>query len=146
MFIEELIPKAREKLVTIVDGARLIDAAKLLRPGTDLVIVTDPAGLLVGVVTRTDIVSQFSFCEESSCVADILLIVTRDVLSCRPVDKIEDVWVKIKAKGVKNIPVTDEGGKPLGVLKARDVFEVLLGEAEYEEALLRDYVMGVGYR
>jgi CBS domain-containing protein len=71
MFIEALLQKAREKLVVIEDGARLIDAAKLLRRGTDLVIVTDPAGILVGVVTRTDIVNQFGFCEESSCVADI---------------------------------------------------------------------------
>jgi hypothetical protein len=32
------------------------------------------------------------------------------------------------------------------VLNARDLLEVLLGDAENEEALLRDYVMGIGYQ
>jgi len=35
---------------------------------------------------------------------------------------------------------------PLGVLYANDALQLLLKEAEYEEDLLRDYVMGMGYR
>jgi hypothetical protein len=42
--------------------------------------------------------------------------------------------------------VVDQGSKPLGVLNARDVLQSLLQDVEYEEELLRDYVMNVGYR
>lgn len=146
MFVERLLPKARERLVTIADGAPLLEAARLLRPGTDLVIVCDPVGRLAGVVTRTDIVSQISFCDEASCVADIPLAVTRDVVSSRPDDKLQDVWLKITETRFRNIPVTCEDIRPLGVITAQDVFRILLEEAEYDQALLRDYVMGVGYR
>ncbi len=146
MFIDNLLPAAREKLVTILEGGRLIDAAKLLRRGTDLVIVTDRTGLLVGVVTRTDVVDQLSFCEESSCVGDVPLTVTRDVLSAQPGEELQQVWDRIRNRGIKNIPVVDQEGKALGVLAARDIVERMLVDSKNDVALLRDYVMGVGYR
>jgi CBS domain-containing protein len=52
----------------------------------------------------------------------------------------------MKQHQLKNIPVIDSGTKPIGVLNARDVLDGLLGQVENEEALLRDYVMGIGYR
>jgi len=146
MFVESLMPKARERLVTIADGARLVEAARLLRPGTDMVIVCDPAGRMAGVVTRTDIVNQLSFCDGMSCVADIPLAFTRDVVSCRPDDALKDVRQRITETGFRNIPVTCEDGRPLGVITAQEVFRILLEESQYDEEILRDYVMGVGYR
>jgi CBS domain-containing protein len=52
----------------------------------------------------------------------------------------------MKEGNLKNLPITNEDGRPIGVLSARNVLHELLDEAEDEEALLRDYVMGVGYR
>ena len=52
----------------------------------------------------------------------------------------------MRERGLKYVPVIDRDSRPLGVLYVRDVLEVLLREVEYEELLLRDYVMGVGYR
>jgi hypothetical protein len=48
--------------------------------------------------------------------------------------------------GLKHVPVIDEEDRPLGVLYARDALQALLTEVESEELLLRDYVLGVGYR
>jgi len=58
---------------------------------------------------------------------------------------LRDVWAVMKDRSVKNIPIIGQDSRPIGVLNARDVVEVLMDEAEYEEALLRDYVMSVGY-
>ena len=52
----------------------------------------------------------------------------------------------MKSRNVKNVPVADADGCPLGVLNARDALGVLLQEVKGEESLLRDYVMGIGYR
>ncbi|MDQ6702105.1 MAG: histidine kinase [Pseudomonadota bacterium] len=56
-----------------------------------------------------------------------------------------DVWSILKERGLKNIPVADQDSRPIGVLNARDALEILLEEVEYEELLLREYVMCVGY-
>lgn len=45
-----------------------------------------------------------------------------------------------------HLPVIDHTTRPIGILSARDVLHALLQEVEYQEGLLRDYVMGVGYR
>ena len=51
MYVERLLPAAREKLVTIADDAPLTGAANFLRKGADLVIVYGSAGLVTGVIT-----------------------------------------------------------------------------------------------
>jgi len=139
------VPTARSRLVTLADDAPLVEAAKLLRTGTDLVVVCDSAGLFAGVITRTDIVSQISRCQGAGCITAVSLVMTRDVVLCRPGDLLHDVWLRMKERGLKNIPVADQDLRPQGVLNARDILQVLLKESEDEEAMLRDYVMGVGY-
>ena len=53
MFVDELLAKARERLVTITDDALLIEAARLLQAKTELVIVCNSEGVLAGVITKT---------------------------------------------------------------------------------------------
>jgi len=145
MYVERLLPAAREKLVTIADGAPLTEAANFLHKGTDLVIVCDSAGLVAGVITKTDVVSQMSRCRGASCTMAASLAMTRGVVVCRPGDLLQDVWKQMKERSLKNIPVVDQASRPLGVLHARDILQILLKESENEESMLRDYVMGVGY-
>jgi CBS domain-containing protein len=145
MLVERLLTPARARLVTIADDAPMIEAAKLLRAGTDLVVVCGSAGLLVGVITKTDVVGQISRCQGASCTTAASLVMTRDVLLCRTGDWLRDVWARMKERSLKNIPVVDQDSRPLGVLNARDALQVLLEEVQDEEALLRDYVMSVGY-
>ena len=145
MFVERLLSAARERLVTIADNAPLIEAARVLRAGTDLVVVCDSAGFLAGVITKTDVVSQISECQGCSCTAAASSVMTRDVVLCRPGDWLQDVWSRMKERGLKNVPVMDQERRPLGVLNARDALQALLQEVQDEESLLRDYVMGVGY-
>jgi CBS domain-containing protein len=71
---------------------------------------------------------------------------SRDVLLCRPGDSLLELWTKMKARGFKNVPLVDRDSRPLGIVTARDALQVLLTEAESEEVVLRDYVMGFGYR
>jgi CBS domain-containing protein len=146
MFIERLLPAARMRLVAIADDVALIEAAKLLRADTDLVVVCDSKGVLTGVITKTDVVNRISGCGGAACLTASSSVMSRDVLACHPGDLLQDIWSRMKERGVNNVPITDQDGRPVGVLNARDALQVLLQEAEDEESLLRDYVMGIGYR
>ena len=126
MLVEGLLPKARERLVTIADDVPLIEAAKLLQTGTDLVMVCDSAGLLAGVITKTDVVAQISHCQGASCITAAALVMSRDVVLCKSKDFLRDVWARMKARGLKNVPVVDDASRPLGLLQARDILQVLL--------------------
>ncbi|MGH7115881.1 MAG: CBS domain-containing protein [Stellaceae bacterium] len=146
MFVERMLPAARKRLVTIGDDAPLIDAARLLGDRhADLVVVCSSNELLAGVITNTDVVRQISHCQGSGCTTAASNVMTQTVILCHPSDLLHDVWSIMKDRGLKNIPVVGHDSRPIGVLNARDVLEVLLEEVEYEEVLLREYVMCVGY-
>ncbi len=147
MFVEQILPQARERLTTISAAASVTDAAEVMsRLHADLVVVCDETGSMVGVITKTDIVSQIGRCGAGGCTERVDTIMARDVLSCRANELLQDVWTAIKERGLKCVPVVGEDGKPIGILYSRDVLQSLLGEVKDEEALLRDYVMNVGYR
>ncbi len=147
MFAEQTLSRARERLVTISWTAPVKDAAALMaKPHADLVVVCGQDGSMVGVLTKTDIVGQITRCIGSGCTARVDTIMTQDVASCRPDGALQDVWSMMKARGLQRIPVVEQGGKPIGIIYARDALQSLLGEVESDEALLRDYVMNVGYQ
>jgi CBS domain-containing protein len=145
MFIERLLPLARKRLMRVMEDAPLSQAAGLLATQTDLVIVRDAAGRLTGVITRTDIVRHVA--EHGTAGAEaVASVMTRDVVLCQSHDTVGSVWERMKQRQLKNIPVVEAERHPVGVLHARDLLQVLLEDSEEEESMLRDYVMGVGYR
>ncbi len=147
MFVEQILPQARERLATISATASVTDAAEVTsRLHADLVVVCNETGSMVGVITKTDIVSQIGRCGAGGCKARVDTIMTREVLSSRTNESLQDVWTAMKARGLQHVPVIDEDATPIGILHAHDILRSLLGEVKDEETLLRDYVMNVGYR
>jgi CBS domain-containing protein len=101
---------------------------------------------MAGVITRTDVVRQIRHCQGCACTTACTDVMTRNVVSCKMNDWLHEVWSTMKEKGLQCVPVVDTERKPVGLLFARDALEMLLSEVEYEEGLLKDYVMCVGYR
>jgi CBS domain-containing protein len=132
MFVNDMPETARAKLVTIGDDATLIEAAGLLTTGTDLVIVCNGDGVLQGVVSKTDVVKQIVTCQGAACRVKVDTVMMRNVVHCQGSDLLQDVSERMKARHLKNIPVVDGANRPLGLLTARAVLRVLLGDAEHE--------------
>jgi CBS domain-containing protein len=146
MLVERMLPVSRKRLFTLPDSALLVEAAAALRDrDNDIVVVCTVDGLLAGVITKSDVVRQISHCEGASCRASASAVMSRSVTVCRPGDALEGVWSTMKERRLKNIPIVDRDTRPVGVLNARETLQALLDEVEHEEALLRDYVMCIGY-
>ena len=120
-------------------------ALSVVREGTDLVIVCGSAGLATGIITKTDVVGQMSRCQGASCTMAASLAMTRDIVVCRPAEPLQDVWKRMKERKFENIFVVEQDSRPMGVLHAPDILQVLLEESKDEESMLRDYVMDIGY-
>lgn len=145
--VSSLAEMARSRLATIGVDALLMDAAKLLaQTQIDLVVVCDRDGAMVGVITKTNIVRVIGGCCGSACHTLAADVMTPEVTYCRLADRLTDALSMMQERGFVHIPVLDEGTRPVGVINARDALAELFVEGEYEESLLRDYVMGIGYR
>ncbi|HUH61067.1 MAG TPA: CBS domain-containing protein [Candidimonas sp.] len=145
--IQTILPLAGKRLVTISGDSPLVEAARLLSEmNANLVVVRSHDCRMLGVVTKTDVVKQISHCQGCSCTTMVTDVMTTDVIACHPDQSLYDVWLIMKEKGLKQVPIIDHVSQPLGLLYASDALEVLMKEVKYEQLLMRDYVMGVGYR
>lgn len=147
MLANQLLTEARKRLKTIGTEALLTDAAReLSTQHGELVVVCDADGKAVGVITKADVVRRITNCQGAACRATAAAAMTKEVISCRPDDRLTDVWTRMKEHGLRHIPVVDAHSRPIGIINARDALHALLSNTAHEVELLRDYVMSVGYR
>jgi CBS domain-containing protein len=147
MFVETILPHARERLAVVAVNSFVWEAVKLMaKPHTDLVVVCEDA-VMVGVVTKTDILAKLSRCDFGHSL-DVRLdtIMTREVTSCRPTDPLFDLWIMMNKLDIRSVPVIDLGNRPMGIIYGREVLQALLQESQIEDGFLRNYIMGVGYQ
>ena len=137
----------RSRLVVVREGTLLREVARLLSDTQiSLIVVCDAVGAMVGVVTKTDIVQRIGHCLGAACTATAATIMTSNVTFCSGTDCLADILSMMQARGFVHVPVVNAQRKLSGVVNARDTLRELWAEGQYEEALLRDYVMGVGYQ
>ena len=147
ILVKRIDALARSRLVTISADALLVDAARLLSDThISLVVVCDSHGVMVGVITKTNIVQQVGRSCEIIGTTLAGEAMTRVVTSCRQTDSLLDVMAKMEKLGLTHIPVVGDDSKPSGVVNAGDALRTLMADEKYEAALLRDYVMGIGYQ
>ena len=146
-FVEHILNAARKRLAVLSREASLADTAVVLtNPSTPLAVVCDEKSIAVGVISSTDLVKVLASARDDALHMNAGVIMSKPVISCHLDDSLQQVWSIINPRSLRCIPIIGNDGRPRGVLHARDVALALLGEVEYEEGLLRDYFLGVGYR
>lgn len=99
MRVETILALARDRLVTIQADALLTDAAKLLcETHRALVVVCDPVGVMVGVITKTDVVRHLDCCQGDLSSVKIADVMTRDVTFCHRSDLLQDTEYNERAR------------------------------------------------
>lgn len=137
----------RTRLLQVNTDASLAQVAALLANAQiGLVVVCDADGAIVGTITETILVRQLGFGKADIFTTQAGQVMARGYTVCAPSDSIAEVLTVMHARGLVHVPVADSHNKALGVLNARDGLRALLASGTYEEALLRNYVMGVGYQ
>ena len=138
---------ARSRLLTVPVNALLVQVAALLSGDQiSVVVVCDAGGAALGVITETALVRRLGLGQ-----ADFFTTQARDVMTtaftvCAPQDLLSDVLAMMHTRGLIHVLLLDAGRHPIGVLNARDGLRALLAAGNHEEALLRNYVMGIGYQ
>jgi len=137
----------RARLFTVgVDVPLAKVAALLARSQISMVVVCNTAGVMVGVITETILVKQLGFGMADIFTTRACEVMARSCTVCAPGDTLSDVLALMHTRGLIHVPVVDTDKRPLGVINARDGLRTLLAAGNHEEALLRNYVMGVGYQ
>ena len=147
VLVQHILDAARERLAVLNREASVADVARILaNPTTPLVVVCDEGGIAVGVISRTDIVKVIAGARVDAFATNAGAIMSGSILSCHIDQTLQRVWEIMSARSFRCAPILDNDGRPQGVVHARDLASALLNEVTYEEALLRDYGLGIGYQ
>ena len=105
-------------LVTVGPNASIYECAKLMRKHSiSSVIVKDPKGKLLGLVTKTDLVSTFLV--QSTASLRISKVMSRDVITVSPDDSIFEVESVLMNNKIRRI-IVSKNNAPVGVITFRD--------------------------
>ena len=147
ILVKHVLEPARKRLAVLSQEASLFDAAQILaNRDTPLAVVCDSNGIAVGVISPFHIVNILATAGADAMGLNAAAIMTKPALSCHIDEALEQVWAVMSSRTLPAAPILDEDGRAQGVLFARDVAIALIDEVNYDEKLLRDYVMGVGYQ
>jgi CBS domain-containing protein len=147
ILVKHILEAARKRLAVLSREASLFDAARILaNRDTPLVVVCDSDGIAVGVISSNHVINVLATAGVDAFSFNAGAIMTKPVLACRVDENLQQIWAVMNSRILPCAPIVDDDGRAQGVLHARDVAIALIDEVNYEEVLLRDYVMGVGYQ
>lgn len=143
MLVRDYLPTASKRLIALSLDATIRDAAReLAQPGIDLVVVADAAGKLKGVVTDSDVVGWVANHPNVVSDSSVQTLMSTKITTCKASQTLTDVAEMAQKKGLKHLPIVDDGGKAIGVLYVREALQALLHEAEINEQWLKQYLSG----
>lgn len=113
-------------------NSSIVEAAQLMREHHvgDLVVVDEQAGrrIPVGIVTDRDLVVEIlarQVAPDSVTVGDVM---TGELVTARESDGLFDTLQRMRAKGVRRVPVVDAGGGLAGIVAVDDFLDLLAEE------------------
>lgn len=147
ILVKHVLKDARKHLAVLTQEASIFEAAGILaNRDTPLAVVCDGEGVVLGVISQSHLVNALATARGNALNLNAGAIMTKPLLCCRVDESLEQIWSVMNSRTLPCAPVVDDAGRAQGLLHARDVAIALIDAGTYEEGLLRDYVMGIGYQ
>jgi len=121
----------RETVFTTKDSS-ISQAAQLMREHHvgDLVVVEEKAGqrIPVGILTDRDLVIEILAKDVDMNAVTVGDVMSGELLTARESDGLYETLQRMRAKGVRRVPVLDAGGALAGIVSADDLLDLLADE------------------
>ncbi|MDA8312032.1 MAG: CBS domain-containing protein [Actinomycetota bacterium] len=127
--MSQLSEFVRKPVFACSPGATLAMAAQEMDThNVGSLVVTDRDDRILGMITDRDIALAIG--RGSTPDTPVDRVSTHGVVTIRADSDVHDAAALMGAKGVWRLPVTDDGGRPVGMLSLNDVFGYLVHETE----------------
>lgn len=136
MKIEDFLLKKNRALITVSPDDTIETAVHALSSNNiGALVVCDPAGELVGIISERDVARGLSEkgCDVSG--AKVAELMSRNVFTCVPEDDANETMSTMSKQRVRHIPVLVDG-RPSAMISSRDMMEVALEETKAQRDVL----------
>lgn len=140
MSIRDILNSKDHTIYSLPDSAKLREAIGLLNEkNIGVVLITDSAGKLAGILSERDIVRRSLMQETGFRDEPVTKSMTADVLTVSPSATVDDVMEIMSTSKIRHIPVM-EGDDIAGLISIGDIVKRKIADAENEAAAMRDYI------
>lgn len=146
MNVDSVLKAGHSQVLTVRPDDAVVEVARLFgQKKSGIAIVCDDGGHVIGVVSLGDIVHAVGERAGEALSLPVEKIMTSDVAVCGPDDDIEVALETMKERGIRHLPVV-ENGKLKGFVEQRIALECLYEDAALDFSQLRTYVFKTGDR
>lgn len=140
MTIKTILDTKSRDIYAVSQNSKLREAIALLNEkNIGVVLITDDAGKLAGILSERDIVRR-SLLQETGFRDEVVTkSMTKDVFTVGPMATVDDVMEIMTNSRIRHVPVLD-GDTIKGVISIGDVVKRKIADAENEAAAMRDYI------
>jgi CBS domain-containing protein len=138
MRVADILKGKGTSVMTIKPGETIGSIAQRLRlAGVGAMVVSHDGNSLDGIISERDITYALPEHTEDLHELRVSDIMTANVITCSPQDRIADIAKTMTARRIRHIPVRDSG-RLVGMISIGDVLKHRLTEIELEANVLRD--------
>jgi CBS domain-containing protein len=136
--VAEILRSKGANVLTVERAVSLRSALERMAvSGVGALVVTGPDGSMVGIVSERDVVRALATSGAMALDAAVEDVMTREVITCTPDDKITELMVVMTRRRTRHLPVVD-GPRLAGIVSIGDLVKARVNELEMESQILRE--------
>lgn len=140
MNVATILKSKGSTIITTTPETSVQEIAKsLAKHKIGCIVVTHADNAIAGIVSERDIVRSIASVGMSALERPVSSCMTKNVVTCRESDTIDQLMAEMTAGRFRHLPVVD-GDVLIGLISIGDVVKLRIAEAEMEAAAMRDYI------
>ena len=144
MRVSDILKSKGSAVKTIDSHASIRALARALRDeSVGVMVVTDTAGILKGIISERDLARGFAEFGDDLSARSVADLMTTTVVTCTPDDGVANVARIMTQRRIRHLPVMN-GHRLAGLISIGDVLKHRLDEVQLEANVLRDVAIARG--
>lgn len=144
MMAQILKSKGTEVISVRPDDCIASIARTLAQHRIGAVLVMEPDGTVLGIVSERDIVRAIAGMGEAVLKMTAGQLMTRVLFTASPASTVQDALQLMTDRRVRHLPVLHADGRLAGMVSIGDLVKARIAEAEHETETLKSYVATAG--
>lgn len=136
-FVRDLL--TGRSVLSVDEASTVLDAARIMTENTIGALLVTSGDSLAGIFTERDLMTRVLVPGLDPRTTPLTQVMTRDVYSASPEDKVTDVRAELRQRHIRHVPVLD-GEEILGMLSLRDILRADLREKAAEVETMTKYI------
>jgi CBS domain-containing protein len=140
MNVAAILRQKGRAVTTALPSITLLEAARrLAQKRIGAIVVVEPHGELVGIISERDIIRALSEAGPDCLTRPVSETMTRQVVTCQETDTLDELMAMMTTRRFRHLPVVTEGAL-VGIISIGDVVKHHVAEIEMEATAMREYI------